>query len=236
MISQKLERIGRKLFEIPNLLLGNGFQSYSQVGEDRILDFLFNKLQIKKPTYLEIGTNHPINGNNTYYFYLRGSKGVLVEPDPKYKEIIRKSRPNDVLETTGIAISESSMCDFYVYPIEYSGWNTFSLEEVEIRKKEGINYEAKISVPIVPVNSILNKHFQDKEIDLLAIDVEGLDEEILRSYDFKNHSPRVICVEIIRFGDSEFVERQDSIIDFLRTQGYTLYASTNVNGIFVRKV
>jgi FkbM family methyltransferase len=234
MNSDKLKRIFRKLLEIPNLILGNGFQSYSQVGEDRILAYLFDKMKIENPTYLDIGTNHPINGNNTYYFYLRGSKGVLIEPDPKYKKTIQNQRPNDLLETCGIALSEATLRDFYIYPIKYAGWNTFSLEEVEVRQKEGINYESKISVPTVPITSILKKHFQTKEIDLLSLDVEGLDEEILRSIDYVNYGPKVICVEIIRYGDSQFVEKQDSIIDFLKNQGYTLYASTYVNGIFVR--
>jgi glycosyltransferase involved in cell wall biosynthesis len=55
--------------------------SYSQCGEDIIIDFLLTWLKIKNPTYLDIGANDPVKLSNTYYFYKKGSRGVLIEPD-----------------------------------------------------------------------------------------------------------------------------------------------------------
>ncbi len=227
-------RVIRKLTEIPNLLLGNGFLSYSQVGEDRILEFLFHNLQIKYPTYLEIGTNHPVKGNNTFYFYLRGSKGVLVEPDPYYHNVIRSIRKQDKLYTCGIALNEAKEADFYIYPKKYSGWNTFSDEEVAVRKKEGINYEKCVKVPLRNVNSILEENFSSPP-DFLGIDVEGLDEEIVRSYDFDKFAPKVICIEVIKYGDSKYVKKQIELIQYIENKGYDLFASTHVNAIFCKK-
>ena len=39
--------------------------TYSQSGEDIIIQYLFDSLKIDKPTYLEIGTNQPLVCNNT---------------------------------------------------------------------------------------------------------------------------------------------------------------------------
>jgi FkbM family methyltransferase len=233
MIS-KIRRIIRKFYEIPNLLSGKGFISYSQIGEDRILAYLFNKYKIEKPTYLEIGTNHPVIGNNSYYFYLRGSRGVVIEPDPYYHSLIYKHRSNDKLYICGIAMDEQNEADFYIYPKKYSGWNTFSLNEVKVREKENINFERAIKVPLRTVNSILKENFNAPP-DFLGIDVEGLDEEIIRSYDFENYAPKVICIEAIRFGDSKFVEIQNDLLNYIFSKGYELYANTNVNAIFVSK-
>ena len=52
------------------------YLSYAQAGEDRVLKFLFSSMGLNKISYLEIGTNNPIDINNTYLFYLGGSRGV----------------------------------------------------------------------------------------------------------------------------------------------------------------
>ncbi len=57
--------------------------TYSQFGEDLIVRYLFDSLGIARPTYLDIGANHPKFSGNTFGFYKRGSRGVLVEPNPR---------------------------------------------------------------------------------------------------------------------------------------------------------
>ena len=60
-------------------------KSYSQLGEDLVLDYLFNQINIDRPYYVGIGSNHPIKLSNTYFFYLKGSSGVFVDPNPIFK-------------------------------------------------------------------------------------------------------------------------------------------------------
>src|SRR5262245_48341427 len=59
-----------------------GQTSYAQQGEDLILWNMCEFLKIRQPTYLDIGAYDPIEINNTYLFYTRGCRGVLVEPNP----------------------------------------------------------------------------------------------------------------------------------------------------------
>jgi len=48
-------------------------KSYAQCGEDLIVKFIFdNVLKINKPTFIDIGANHPYIGNNTFLFYKNG--------------------------------------------------------------------------------------------------------------------------------------------------------------------
>jgi hypothetical protein len=92
--------------------------SYSQSGEDLILDFLLYDLNIKPITYLDIGTNDPIEINNTYLFYTKGYSGVCVEPNPIMFEKIKRFRK--ALVTDWIS---SSKKQFRPYLHGVSKWN-----------------------------------------------------------------------------------------------------------------
>src|SRR5262245_41670593 len=119
---------------------GSAQVSFSQVGEDLIINYLFQSLNIARPSYLDIGTNHPIVGNNTYFFYLRGSKGVCIEPDPQLFRLIRQKRPLDTHINAGVGFETGKTnAEFYVFPHPYTGWNHFSRQESEKKhRKTGV--------------------------------------------------------------------------------------------------
>jgi FkbM family methyltransferase len=212
-----------------NIMLGKGKSSFSQIGEDRILTYLFYNLGLSKISYLDIGANEPVAGSNTYLFYLFGSKGVCVEPNPALFKKIQKIRPKDTCLNVGIGLHNTASADFYVFP--ESGWSTFSKEEAEYRKSNGQPYTEVIQMPLKNVNEIIQENFTTAP-DLISIDVEGLDFEILQSLDFDKYAPKALVVETIRFGDSAKAEKQQNIIDFVCSKGYFVYADTHVNTIF----
>jgi FkbM family methyltransferase len=213
----------------------NAKASYSQTGEDVILEYLFDSLKIKYPSYLEVGTNQPKICNNTYGFYLKGCKGVCIEPDIQMYNTIKKTRPKDTLLNIGIGLSNQDKANFYLFPGILNGWSTFLEEEANIRKKEtGIEYDV-LSVPLKNINDIMEKYF-DITPNLISLDVEGLDLEILQSINFDKYQPDVICVETITFGYLSNTEKKiDSISDFIHAKGYFTYADTHINTIFCRK-
>ncbi len=225
------KRLFIKIKEAIQIIKGEGKASFSQVGEDRILDFLFQSLGIRHPAYLDIGTNHPVIGNNTYFFYQRGSRGVCVEPDPVLFELIKNKRRNDICVNVGIGLNEVTEADFYIFP--ESGWNTFSKEEAEYRKANGHPYQKVIRMPLKNINNIIQDHFK-KNPDFISIDVEGLDFDIVKSLNYELYAPKVLVIETIRFGDSEKQEKQNEIIDLLISKGYVVYADTFVNTIFLK--
>lgn len=83
-IEGKEDRIEEKI----NNLLRNKLReeyavnSYAQNGEDVLIWNLFNKLGIKKPSYIDIGAHHPYEISNTAIFYMNGCRGVNVEANP----------------------------------------------------------------------------------------------------------------------------------------------------------
>ena len=74
--------------------------SFSKSGEDIQLWQLLKK---NKGTYIDVGGHHPIIGNNSYFFYLRGWSGIVVEPNQIFTTMYRKFRPNDTLIKEGLA-------------------------------------------------------------------------------------------------------------------------------------
>ena len=76
--------------------------SFAQSGEDLIANFIFKYLDIPKITYLDVGAWDPVEVNNTYYFYRRGFRGVLVEPNVERRgvqprhAIVQSCRPHHI--------------------------------------------------------------------------------------------------------------------------------------------
>ena len=78
-------------------------QTYSQCGEDSIIDCEFGQLKISHPVYINIGAYHPFYLSNTALCYLRGCKGVSVEPAPSLYEVIRRARPDETSLKNGLS-------------------------------------------------------------------------------------------------------------------------------------
>jgi FkbM family methyltransferase len=171
----------------------SGKTSYSQTGEDLIMNFIFEQLHISKPNYLDIGAHHPLYLSNTYFFYQRGCRGVNVEPDPYLIKEFKAIRKEDINLNVGGGINnDEEKAQFYVMTTRTL--NTFSQEEALKIESYGSNkIEEIIQVPLIKVNSLIENNFSNKP-NFISIDVEGLDFEILKSFDFEKYSPEVFCI------------------------------------------
>ena len=193
-----LKKVIKKVFK-KNQTLKEKYQkiSFSQSGEDLIIKFLFDAIQIAQPSYLDIGAHHPYYLNNTTLFYLSGSTGINIEPDPSlFKQFITE-RKRDINLNIGISDKESEQ-DFYLFNVPTL--NTFSKEEAAKFEKEG-NYFVKETkkIKVQTIENILAQYSNNKFPNFLTIDAEGVDELILKSIDFKTNFPIVICVETLSF-------------------------------------
>lgn len=207
--------------------------SYSQAGEDRIVDNLFESVGVCLPRYLEIGTNHPKEGNNTYFFYRRGCSGVLVEANPSFAKLIRRKRARDHFYNIGIS-PESGVDTLDFYAFKQSGHSTFDKTEAEIRLANGCVLHELCKIPVMTINEILTQEFPYRP-DFLSIDIEGLDLPVLKSLDYERYPIPVICAETCSAVSGPVKDHNIGISDFLETKGYFLYAHTYINSIFVNR-
>lgn len=228
---KKIKNIAKKF--ILNYIRFNE-KTYSQAGEDAIINFLINDKKIKNITYLEIGTNDPKASNNTYLFYLKGHRGVCIEADKTLINDIEKIRPGDKILNIGISTTNEGFADFYIF--DCKGLNTFDKHEANNRISSG-NYKLiqVDQVAIRSINSIIKENFQNVP-DYLSIDAEGLDLSILKSIDFSIYPIPIICAETCVFSENHIRAKDHSISDFLFTKGYFAYADTYINTIFVNKI
>ena len=206
--------------------------SYAQVGEDIIVESLLFSVGIRFPTYLEIGTNHPKHGNNTYKLYRKGCRGVLVEADPSLIPLIRRVRPKDKILNVGVGEKGGHSSQFFVFT--QSAINTFDPKEAEIRKNQGETLKCVVDVPIQTINSILSENFKTVP-DFLSLDIEGLDLSVLKTLDVYAYPIPIICVETCLFSQTHIKDTDTEIISFMESVGYFVYATTYINTIFVNK-
>jgi FkbM family methyltransferase len=210
----------------------DGRLSYAQSGEDLIVDFIFRAMRVDRPTYLDIGAHHPTHFSNTYFFYINGSSGVTVEPDPTLYSQLRQKRPRDIHLNFGVGETTSPSLPFYV--MSTKTLNSFSKEEAERYLSTGMHrIEKVIDVPVVAIGEILNLHFFDKSPDFISVDVEGLDLQIVRAINFSKYRPPVVCVETLTFSENREERKVSEVIDYMCDHGYFVYADTYINSIFV---
>lgn len=231
MIHKFLSKIKNLFF--PKPIIEYRYNSYSQVGEDAIVAFLFADKKIEQITYLDLGANIPDFSNNTYLFYQRGYRGVLVEADITLIPTIQKVRSEDKIIHAGISTSLEEEADFFVF--NEKGLNTFDPKEAESRSNmEGYSIVQTVKVPLVSINKVIENNFE-KFPDFLSIDIEGLDLDVLKSLNFEKFPIPVICVESCVFSENHKRPKDRSIIEFMLSQDYQIYADTYVNTIFVNK-
>jgi FkbM family methyltransferase len=230
----KLKRIIRKLRSFLPLMKGTAQVTFSQFGEDIIMQKMLERYNVTNITFLDIGANDPINGSNTYNFYLRGYRGVLVEPNADLCRKIRSVRPQDKILNLGIANGNAASADYYMFGEAANGMNTFSKEDAESYEKQGYPVQKVVQLPLKDVNEVIAENFQGSPT-IVSIDVEGLDEMILKRLDFSKYEPLLICVETIVFDTSGQLKKRDHIIELLEGKGYFVYADTQVNTIFCSK-
>ncbi len=207
-------------------------KSFSQCGEDIIIDYIFQLRGIKRPRYIDIGANHPYRFSNTAYFYHKGSRGINIDADPDLIKLFKILRPGDMNLNVGIHSDEGEM-DFYV--MQDRTLSTFSKEEYEVLQNNGKRLKEIKKVRITTVHSIIENHFAGKFPEFLSLDVEGLDMEILASINFDKYFPLVVCVEAATYSLHGSGTRRGDIIGFLSDKGYYEYANTNLNAIMVKR-
>ena len=208
-----------------------GRLSFSQQGEDIVLyHVLHDLLQVKAPTYIDIGAADPVQASNTFLLYWTGGHGVLVEPNPMYVERLKRERPRDIVVAAGVGVGDATEADYYMIRGKPT-LNTFSPEEAA-RLRAGAKedpVETVVKMPLVSVNRLIATHL-GKAPDLLSIDVEGLDLDILRTLDFAGYRPGAIIAETIRMGSRDV---NSELVDFVVSHEYVVRGGSMINTVFV---
>ena len=211
----------------------NSYRTYAQGGEDIILNRFFESKGINKPTYLDIGASDPVKFSNTYFFYKKGARGVCIEPNHEIIKKFKRKRKHDQVLNIGIGVNDVQSADFYM--MTWHEFNTFSKERAykyQAYYKGRNNIEKIIKMPLVNINTILEQYFE-KAPDLISIDVEGIDFEIIKTFNFSKYMPMAFCIESIDLSEENKHIKNTELAAFMEQKGYGLYADTYINYIFI---
>lgn len=216
---------------VVDLLSGKGRLSYSQCGEDLIIDHVFRVLGIRNPTYLDIGAHDPRRLNNTYLFYWQGCKGVCVEPNPSLYAKIARIRPRDCCLNVGIVASDAQFGELYV--LSNDTLSTFSQSTAQRYVGYGRQrVEKQVRVPTMQINSVIDKYLSGR-VNLISLDTEGTEVEIIESLNLTEYRPEVMCVETLTYSEDGSDVKIGDIVASVVARGYVAYADTHINTIFV---
>jgi FkbM family methyltransferase len=171
--------------------------SYAQNLEDYHLDLVFADQE--DGAYVDVGGGHPVADNVSFWFYLKGWRGLIVEPQQALAGLYPHVRPRDhaVSCLAGRAEGEA---EFHLVS-KLHGFSTTVREHAAGTGRFGVDYTTERR----PVRTLaaLCAEAGLTRIDFLKIDVEGAEAEVIAGMDFGRWRPRVVLVEAVAPGSME---------------------------------
>src|SRR5216683_1012711 len=164
--------------------------SFAQAGEDLMVENLLHRVEF----FIDIGAHDGISGSNTFYFALRGARGICFEPvrwtfqklESLYALNRRvQCRNSGISDIAGEA--EIVAADFLSYlpnTLDEAQLSTHPPRETRVEKIKLCTFPQAIAGLNVP-----------QTIDLLSIDVEGHELNVLRSIPLDQYRFRAIVLE-----------------------------------------
>jgi FkbM family methyltransferase len=202
--------------------------SYAQNMEDILLDRVFRG---RTGTYMDVGANHPFLDSNTYFFYLRGWRGVNVEPIPAQHALFAEHRPEDLNLNVAASDADGERTFFEIADeIGQTGHSTFSAE-VAGRHRGPHFTVAEYPVPVRTVAALVAEHGIEPP-DFLSIDVECHEEAVLRGIPWDSWRPGVLVVESLL--PLSHAASHDAWEPDLLRHGYLFAATNGINRFYLR--
>ena len=195
---------------------------YSQAGQDVFIASAFFA-RITSPNFpktcLDIGANHPVTFNNSYFFErFLGFKTFAVDAIAKHNESWRVIRPNATFQNVAVDSRDGADVSFEIF--DGAGNEDMYSAVVGSSTKTIAGAAAQtVSVKTRTLSSLLAQ-WGVEEVGILSIDVEGFEFAALQGLDFTKTSVGILVVENNTVG----VLGDENIRDYLARLEYVFYA------------
>jgi FkbM family methyltransferase len=199
--------------------------SYAQNMEDYHLDLIFAGQD--RGCYVDVGAGHPVADNVSFHFYLKGWRGLVVEPQAALAELYAHVRPRDAAVTC-LAGSAEGEVDFYLVD-KLHGFSSTVREHAVGAAQFGASYQT-MRKRVRPLHALIDAAGL-AAIDFLKIDVEGAEAEVLAGMDFARHRPRLLLIEAVQPGSmaAAWGEWEPALV----AQGYRFVFFDRLNRFYV---
>jgi len=208
------------------LASGTPFISYAQRFEDVFLANCFGAA--RDGFYIDIGSGHPVYDNTSFAFYLRGWRGITVEPNPWLARLTRAVRPRDhhVEAVVGASVGEAT---FHLVDGFHGLSTTIESHARSARRQFGKDSE-RIVVPMTTLSELCDRH-DPPRIDFLKVDVEGAEQQVLLNGNWQKHRPKVVLAEAL--APYTLAPAWQDWEPFLRRHGYRYAWFDSLNRYYV---
>jgi FkbM family methyltransferase len=204
------------------------FVSFAQNGEDVVLA---RALQPDRTTgfWIDVGAGDPRVDSVTAAFADRGWHGVNIEPlGPEFERLVA-DRPRDVNLRVALGAAPG-VGKLFEGPVENRGSSTMRAE-VAARYVESGQVFTPREVRVMTLAQVVADHAPET-VDLLKVDVEGLEAEVLAGADWSRFRPRVVVVEATVPNSSE--PSHEAWEPMLLELGYQLALFDGLNRFYAR--
>lgn len=191
--------------------------SYSQLNQDLwVVDVLSGK---RNGVFVDVGAFDGIQLSNTYLLEKEYDwTGICIEANTSTFNKLKTNRKCPCVNELLSDVSDKSVSFQYLGEYSFSGQNIFKYDIESIRASNTISDTQVCTMKTSTLNDVLDKNNIPKVIDYLSIDVEGMEFDILKTFDFKKYHINVITVEhnAAHIG----MEYRNKLFDLLTRKGF----------------
>jgi FkbM family methyltransferase len=202
--------------------------SYSQLQEDLVIQFLFDRID----RFIDIGANDGITGSNTYLYARKGASGLCFEPvSETYSVLCKIHASHKHVKCINEGISEAAN----KFKIQKEGLMSFITETYSTRSEvldEYISPKGEFQEIVVkPLNYWANLYPDFWQSDIVSIDIEGHELYALKGIDYSRFKTKCFIIETT--GHS--ADSLNSINDLLEKNQYQALLDNNLNTFYFHK-
>ena len=183
---------------------------------------------IAQGTFVEIGGNDGWSTSNTVFLEsCSGWRGVLIEPDPRAFKMMRKARPH-VLSVRAGACSDHGSVSLVRRSDSITG--SQAMEQVlkqspgraffrPLRWTYNRSLIERVAVPCAPLGDVFEL-LKLSRIDAMVVDVEGSEDELLQSIEWRAADIGLLSVELTKLNKT----RNAAVLSRIQAAGFALVA------------
>jgi FkbM family methyltransferase len=178
--------------------------------------------------YVDVGAGHPVYDNVSFAFYLRGWRGITVEPNPWLAELSAAVRPRDT-QVASLVGSEPGNATYYLVE-DFHGLSTTIKDNARTAQREYGKGSQAMPMPVTTLTALCDKH-APQAIDFLKVDVEGAERDVLAGNDWRRFRPKIVVAEAL--APVTMAPAWDGWEPLLTSNGYSFAFFDSLNRYYV---
>jgi FkbM family methyltransferase len=146
---------------------------------------------------------------------------ILVEPNPLNIPLLKecwKDYEESIIYEIGIVPNDykSDIIEFFYCPLDEPHFQVASIKKSHVQKHYGDDCEINsFVVPVKTIDNFIKDVIKEKDIELLALDIEGIDAEVILGLNFNN-----INLKYLSFEKAHLENNRDNVLNHLTSNNY----------------